>query len=121
MAVSGGGRVPAGLWECRRCCLTLFRRHVFIYRRQNLGMDEEGVQQTAGQPTKKKFFIPLDEDEVPPPGVGRGDGRTAWRLRVEGIQSKGTVGLQYELEHIRTWVTLGNQSFALHKSHFLYL
>lgn len=36
---------------------------------QNLGMDEEGVRQPAGPPTRKKFFIPLDEDEAPPPGA----------------------------------------------------
>lgn len=57
------------------------RRHVFIYRpQQDLGMDEEGVRQPAGPPARKKFFIPLDEDAVPPAGVGRGDdGRTAAR------------------------------------------
>jgi hypothetical protein len=35
---------------------------------------EEGVPQPAGPPTRKKFIIPLDEDEVPPAGVGREDG-----------------------------------------------
>ncbi|XP_044901781.1 DNA excision repair protein ERCC-1 isoform X1 [Felis catus] len=31
-------------------------------------MDEEGVRQPSGPPTRKKFFIPLDEDEAPPAG-----------------------------------------------------
>ncbi|XP_045296844.1 DNA excision repair protein ERCC-1 isoform X5 [Leopardus geoffroyi] len=35
---------------------------------KNLGMDEEGVRQPSGPPTRKKFFIPLDEDEAPPAG-----------------------------------------------------
>uniref|UniRef100_A0A8C0X923 ERCC1-like central domain-containing protein n=1 Tax=Castor canadensis TaxID=51338 RepID=A0A8C0X923_CASCN len=30
---------------------------------------EEGVPQPAGPPTRKKFIIPLDEDEVPPAGA----------------------------------------------------
>lgn len=38
-------------------------------RPQALGMDGDGVQQPAGPPTRKKFIIPLDEDEVPPPGA----------------------------------------------------
>ncbi|XP_023374726.1 DNA excision repair protein ERCC-1 [Otolemur garnettii] len=29
------------------------------------GKDQEGVRQPAGPPTRKKFVIPLDEDEVP--------------------------------------------------------
>uniref|UniRef100_A0A8C5VZD1 ERCC excision repair 1, endonuclease non-catalytic subunit n=1 Tax=Microcebus murinus TaxID=30608 RepID=A0A8C5VZD1_MICMU len=33
------------------------------------GKDEEGVPQPAGPPTRKKFVIPLDEDEVPPAGA----------------------------------------------------
>ncbi|XP_062968405.1 DNA excision repair protein ERCC-1 isoform X2 [Cynocephalus volans] len=33
------------------------------------GKNEEGVPQPAGPPTKKKFVIPLDEDEVPPAGA----------------------------------------------------
>nr|XP_021536742.1 DNA excision repair protein ERCC-1 [Neomonachus schauinslandi] len=32
-------------------------------------MDEEGVRQPSGPPTRKKFFIPLGEDEAPPAGV----------------------------------------------------
>ena len=32
-------------------------------------MDEEGGQKPAASPTRKKFVIPLDEDEVPPPGA----------------------------------------------------
>ncbi|XP_035947491.1 DNA excision repair protein ERCC-1 isoform X1 [Halichoerus grypus] len=36
---------------------------------KNLGMDEEGVRQPSGPPTRKKFFIPLGEDEAPPAGV----------------------------------------------------
>ncbi|XP_044113045.1 DNA excision repair protein ERCC-1 isoform X1 [Neovison vison] len=36
---------------------------------KNLGMDEEGVRQPSGPPTRKKFFIPLEEDEAPPAGV----------------------------------------------------
>lgn len=32
-------------------------------------MDEGGVRQPAEPPTRKKFLIPLDEDEVPPAGV----------------------------------------------------
>lgn len=43
-------------------------------------MDEEGGQKPAASPTRKKFVIPLDEDEVPPPGVGLGDEGTARRL-----------------------------------------
>ncbi|XP_040313341.1 DNA excision repair protein ERCC-1 isoform X2 [Herpailurus yagouaroundi] len=40
-----------------------------IFRPQkNLGMDEEGVRQPSGPPTRKKFFIPLDEDEAPTAG-----------------------------------------------------
>ncbi|XP_025770040.1 DNA excision repair protein ERCC-1-like [Puma concolor] len=31
-------------------------------------MDEEGVRQPSGPPTRKKFFIPLDEDEAPTAG-----------------------------------------------------
>ncbi|XP_004873241.1 DNA excision repair protein ERCC-1 isoform X3 [Heterocephalus glaber] len=31
--------------------------------------DEEGAPQPAGPPSRKKFVIPLDEDEVPPPGA----------------------------------------------------
>lgn len=54
--------------------------HVFIHRPQkDLGMDEEGVRQPPGPPARKKFFIPLDEDAVPPAGVGRGDERNAAR------------------------------------------
>lgn len=45
-----------------------------------LAMDEERVEKPAGPPTRKKFLIPVDEDEVPPPGVGLGDGGTAGRL-----------------------------------------
>lgn len=44
-------------------------------------MDQEAVRQPTGPPTRKKFLIPLDEDEVPPAGVGRGDGGAAGRLR----------------------------------------
>ncbi|XP_008575973.1 PREDICTED: DNA excision repair protein ERCC-1 [Galeopterus variegatus] len=33
------------------------------------GKNEEGVPPPAGPPTKKKFVIPLDEDEVPPAGA----------------------------------------------------
>lgn len=63
-----------GGWEFRSWCLTRPRRHVFIFRTQkNLGMDEEGVRQPSGPPARKKFFIPLGEDEAPPAGVGRGD------------------------------------------------
>uniref|UniRef100_A0A7N5P6Z6 ERCC excision repair 1, endonuclease non-catalytic subunit n=1 Tax=Ailuropoda melanoleuca TaxID=9646 RepID=A0A7N5P6Z6_AILME len=36
---------------------------------KNLGMDEEGVRQPSGPPARKKFFIPLGEDEAPPAGV----------------------------------------------------
>ncbi|XP_037372684.1 DNA excision repair protein ERCC-1 isoform X2 [Talpa occidentalis] len=36
---------------------------------KNLGMDRDGVPQPAGPPTRKKFIIPLDEDEAPPPGA----------------------------------------------------
>nr|KAF6409731.1 ERCC excision repair 1, endonuclease non-catalytic subunit [Rousettus aegyptiacus] len=32
-------------------------------------MDEEGVRQPPGPPARKKFFIPLDEDAVPPAGA----------------------------------------------------
>nr|KAF6406683.1 ERCC excision repair 1, endonuclease non-catalytic subunit [Molossus molossus] len=32
-------------------------------------MEEGGVRQPAGPPTRKKFLIPLDEDEVPPAGA----------------------------------------------------
>ncbi|XP_037372685.1 DNA excision repair protein ERCC-1 isoform X3 [Talpa occidentalis] len=32
-------------------------------------MDRDGVPQPAGPPTRKKFIIPLDEDEAPPPGA----------------------------------------------------
>ncbi|KAG8515313.1 DNA excision repair protein ERCC-1 [Galemys pyrenaicus] len=46
---------------------------------KTLGMDGDGVHQPAGPPTRKKFIIPLDEDEVPPPGVGLGEGEpTVW-------------------------------------------
>uniref|UniRef100_A0A8C3WA12 DNA excision repair protein ERCC-1 n=1 Tax=Catagonus wagneri TaxID=51154 RepID=A0A8C3WA12_9CETA len=37
---------------------------------KDLAMDEEGGRKPAGPPTRKKFVIPLDEDEVPPPGRG---------------------------------------------------
>ncbi|XP_044777982.1 DNA excision repair protein ERCC-1 [Neomonachus schauinslandi] len=40
-----------------------------IRPQKNLGMDEEGVRQPSGPPTRKKFFIPLGEDEAPPAGV----------------------------------------------------
>ncbi|KAM9631730.1 DNA excision repair protein ERCC-1 isoform 1-T1 [Trichechus inunguis] len=33
------------------------------------GKDEEGVPQPPGPPQRKKFIIPLDEDEVPPAGA----------------------------------------------------
>ncbi|KAM9224421.1 DNA excision repair protein ERCC-1 isoform 3-T4 [Dugong dugon] len=33
------------------------------------GKDEEGVPQRPGPPQRKKFIIPLDEDEVPPAGA----------------------------------------------------
>uniref|UniRef100_A0A8C9B457 ERCC excision repair 1, endonuclease non-catalytic subunit n=1 Tax=Prolemur simus TaxID=1328070 RepID=A0A8C9B457_PROSS len=33
------------------------------------GKDGDGVPQPAGPPTRKKFVIPLDEDEVPPAGA----------------------------------------------------
>uniref|UniRef100_A0A8D0MKR1 DNA excision repair protein ERCC-1 n=1 Tax=Sus scrofa TaxID=9823 RepID=A0A8D0MKR1_PIG len=36
---------------------------------KDLAMDEEGGQKPAASPTRKKFVIPLDEDEVPPPGA----------------------------------------------------
>uniref|UniRef100_A0A8C0DI44 ERCC excision repair 1, endonuclease non-catalytic subunit n=1 Tax=Balaenoptera musculus TaxID=9771 RepID=A0A8C0DI44_BALMU len=36
---------------------------------KDLAMDEEGVQKHAGPPTRKKFLIPVDEDEVPPPAA----------------------------------------------------
>uniref|UniRef100_A0A8C3YF89 DNA excision repair protein ERCC-1 n=1 Tax=Catagonus wagneri TaxID=51154 RepID=A0A8C3YF89_9CETA len=36
---------------------------------KDLAMDEEGGRKPAGPPTRKKFVIPLDEDEVPPPGA----------------------------------------------------
>uniref|UniRef100_A0A5F5PVK0 ERCC excision repair 1, endonuclease non-catalytic subunit n=1 Tax=Equus caballus TaxID=9796 RepID=A0A5F5PVK0_HORSE len=36
---------------------------------EDLGMDQEAVRQPAGPPTRKKFLIPLDEDEVPPAGA----------------------------------------------------
>uniref|UniRef100_A0A673VDZ0 ERCC excision repair 1, endonuclease non-catalytic subunit n=1 Tax=Suricata suricatta TaxID=37032 RepID=A0A673VDZ0_SURSU len=36
---------------------------------KNLGMDEERGLQPSGPPTKKKFFIPLDDDEAPPAGL----------------------------------------------------
>ncbi|XP_028339185.1 DNA excision repair protein ERCC-1 isoform X1 [Physeter macrocephalus] len=36
---------------------------------KDLAMDEERVQKPAGPPTRKKFLIPVDEDEVPPPGA----------------------------------------------------
>ncbi|XP_046539900.1 DNA excision repair protein ERCC-1 isoform X1 [Equus quagga] len=32
-------------------------------------MDQEAVRQPTGPPTRKKFLIPLDEDEVPPAGA----------------------------------------------------
>ncbi|XP_077603165.1 DNA excision repair protein ERCC-1 isoform X1 [Crocuta crocuta] len=32
-------------------------------------MEEEGVRQPSGPPTRKKFFIPLGEDEAPPAGL----------------------------------------------------
>ena len=73
----GGGGVPAG--ECR--CLFGSQHHVFIFRPQKeLAMDEEGVHKPAGPPTRKKFLIPMEEDVVPPPGVGLGDEGTAERL-----------------------------------------
>ena len=69
--------VPSG--ECR--CFARSRRHGFIFRPQkDLAMDEEGVQKPTGPPTRKKFLIPVDEDEVPPPAVGLRDGGTAGRL-----------------------------------------
>lgn len=82
-----------GGWECRPWCLPRPRRHVFISRPlKNLGMDEEGVRQPSGPPTRKKFFIPLEEDEAPPAGVGRGYGEKAGRLggRLRGRRT-GTV------------------------------
>ncbi|XP_006901295.1 PREDICTED: DNA excision repair protein ERCC-1 isoform X2 [Elephantulus edwardii] len=33
------------------------------------GKDEKGVPQPPGLPSRKKFVIPLDDDEVPPPGA----------------------------------------------------
>ncbi|KAB0398568.1 hypothetical protein E2I00_009919 [Balaenoptera physalus] len=58
--------VPSG--ECR--CFARSRRHGFIFRpKKDLAMDEEGVQKPAGPPTRKKFLIPVDEDEVPPPAA----------------------------------------------------
>ncbi|XP_016047657.2 DNA excision repair protein ERCC-1 isoform X2 [Erinaceus europaeus] len=36
---------------------------------KDLSMDEEGVRQPSGPPPRKKFVIPLDEDEAPPPGA----------------------------------------------------
>ncbi|XP_030729759.1 DNA excision repair protein ERCC-1 isoform X1 [Globicephala melas] len=36
---------------------------------KDLAMDEERVEKPAGPPTRKKFLIPVDEDEVPPPGA----------------------------------------------------
>lgn len=37
------------------------------------GKDKEGVPQPSGPPARRKFVIPLDEDEVPPGVVGQGD------------------------------------------------
>uniref|UniRef100_A0A8C6B0F7 ERCC excision repair 1, endonuclease non-catalytic subunit n=1 Tax=Monodon monoceros TaxID=40151 RepID=A0A8C6B0F7_MONMO len=36
---------------------------------KDLAMDEERVEKPAGPPTRKKFLIPVEEDEVPPPGA----------------------------------------------------
>ncbi|XP_057567457.1 DNA excision repair protein ERCC-1 isoform X2 [Hippopotamus amphibius kiboko] len=36
---------------------------------KDLAMDEEGVQKAADPPARKKFLIPMDQDEVPPPGA----------------------------------------------------
>lgn len=33
------------------------------------GKDKESLPQPSGPPTRKKFVIPLEEDEVPPAGV----------------------------------------------------
>lgn len=71
------GVVPAG--ECR--CLIGSQHHAFVFRPQKeLAMDEEGGPKPAGPPTRKKFLIPMDEDVVPPPGVGLGDEGTSERL-----------------------------------------
>lgn len=100
----GGGNADAevSLPPCRR---------VFIFRPQkNLGMDAERVRQPAGPPSRKKFHIPLDEDEVPPPGVGQGDGGN--HREAGGFVGKGPCGL----ESVGAWVALGEHSFPLCRS-----
>lgn len=83
-------------------------------------MDEEGVRQPSGPPTRKKFFIPLDEDEAPPAGVGQ---RRRWGERWQagvggggGLRGRGLQGPWCGLGNVVAWVTLGKQSFALRES-----
>lgn len=66
------------------------------------GKDEGSLPQSSGPPTKKKFVIPLEEDEIPPAGV---------RARTWGLLGvKGTVRDPWDhgvsLANFEVWVTL---------------
>ncbi|XP_047566004.1 DNA excision repair protein ERCC-1 isoform X3 [Lutra lutra] len=67
-AASPGTRWPRRRWEAS-VPLRFFTRGSGARPQKNLGMDEEGVRQPSGPPTRKKFFIPLEEEEAPPAGV----------------------------------------------------
>nr|XP_036861311.1 DNA excision repair protein ERCC-1 isoform X4 [Manis javanica] len=64
LAGCADGRTPRSLSSVSPGVLAGARRP-----QKNLGMDAERVRQPAGPPSRKKFHIPLDEDEVPPPGA----------------------------------------------------
>lgn len=66
------------------------------------GKDEGSLPQSSGPPTRKKFIIPLEEDEIPPAGV---------RARTWGLLGiKGTVTNPWDhgvsLANFEVWATL---------------